>query len=247
MDYDKTAMPSNYDSGRGYAPEVLAHWLSVIARHIGEDVSDILDLGCGTGRYSEPLATHFNARVIAIDPSEKMLAAARKKATARVRYEHASAEQLPLAAASIDMVFISMVLHHFHDGPRALAECRRVLRPGGRLCLRAGSRDRIAEYPYLPFFPGSGAILEGMMQSNAQIEALFGDAGFRLAAYELVPSQTAANWREYAERVSYRADSILTQLSDREFASGLESLRSYAASMPPTVPVIEPVDFFVFR
>ena len=69
-----------------------------------------LDIGCGTGRYSMALAAHFNARVIAVDPSEKMLAEARKKATERVRYERASAESLPLPDASIDMVFMSRSL-----------------------------------------------------------------------------------------------------------------------------------------
>jgi len=39
-----------------------------------------LDIGCGTGRYSTALAAHFNAHVIAVDPSEKMLAEARKRA-----------------------------------------------------------------------------------------------------------------------------------------------------------------------
>jgi ubiquinone/menaquinone biosynthesis C-methylase UbiE len=247
MDYDKTEMPQNYDSGRGYAPEVLARWLNVIARHAGDaTIADILDLGCGTGRYSEALAARFHARVIALDPSEKMLEAARRKATGRVRYERASAEDLPLDSASVDMVFVSMVLHHFRDRPRALAECRRVLKPGGRFFLRAGTRDRIGEYPYLPFFPRSRAILEVLMQSTAEIESLFADAGFRPAAYELVPSQTAANWLEYAERVSYRADSILIQLTDPEFAAGLEALRRHASAMPKSKPVIEPVDFFVF-
>ena len=66
MDYDKTAMPANYDSGRSYSPDVLAYWLNVVSRHAnGAAIADILDLGCGTGRYSEGLATHFDARVIA--------------------------------------------------------------------------------------------------------------------------------------------------------------------------------------
>ena len=99
------------DAGRGYSPAVLALWLDVISRWVPKGtVSEILDIGCGTGRYSTALAAHFNARVIAVDPSEKMLAEARKKATERVRYERASAESLPLPDASIDMVFMSRSL-----------------------------------------------------------------------------------------------------------------------------------------
>src|SRR5258708_10217921 len=141
MDYDKTAMPANYDSGRSYSPDVLAYWLNVVSRHAnGAAIADILDLGCGTGRYSEGLATHFDARVIAVDPSEKMLEVARTKATGRVRYERAQAEQLPLPPASVDMIFISMALHHFGDAQRALSECRRVLPPTTLSFLQAVTR-----------------------------------------------------------------------------------------------------------
>jgi ubiquinone/menaquinone biosynthesis C-methylase UbiE len=248
MDYDKTSMPANYDAGRSYAPAVLAYWLNVVSRHTtGAAIADILDLGCGTGRYSEGLASHFGARVIAIDPSEKMLAVARMKAGGSVRYERAQAEKLPIASASIDMIFISMALHHFGDAQQALRECGRVLRPAGLICLRAGTSEQIENYPYLPYFPSSREIIERMLQSKGEIETLFEHAGFRLTGYELVSSQTAASWSEYADKVSYRADSILTQLSDPEFAAGLEALRAHASTRYDGQPVVEPVDFFVFR
>jgi SAM-dependent methyltransferase len=121
MDYDKTNMPAAYDAGRSYSPAVLARWLDVISRRVAKSaVSEILDIGCGTGRYSTALAAHFDARVVAIDPSEKMLAQARKKAMERVSYERASGESLPLPDGSVDMVFMSMVFHHFDDPDRIL-------------------------------------------------------------------------------------------------------------------------------
>ena len=146
MNYDNTNMPGAYDAGRGYSPAVLALWLDAISRAVPKGaVSDILDIGCGTGRYSTALAAHFNARVIAVDPSEKMLAEARKKATEAVCYERAFAESLPLPDASIDLVFMSMVFHHFDDPDQAVRECRRVLRQGGTVCLRAACRSRAVQ------------------------------------------------------------------------------------------------------
>ena len=147
---------------------MLALWLDVISRWVPKGtVSEILDIGCGTGRYSMALAAHFNARVIAVDPSEKMLAEARKKATERVRYERASAESLPLPDASIDMVFMSMVFHHFDDPGQAVRECRRVLRRGGTVCLRAATIDRIGTYPYVPFFGRSSPIMQNVFQTQS--------------------------------------------------------------------------------
>src|SRR5580692_7039981 len=120
MDYDQTTMPASYDAGRAYAPHVLEGWLRTIGAAVADvRVRDILDLGCGTGRYSSALAGHFGARVIGVEPSEKMLAEAAKKAGDAVRLLRGSGEAIPLGDASIDLVFISMVFHHFADPTRA--------------------------------------------------------------------------------------------------------------------------------
>ncbi len=248
MDYDKTDMPVAYDAGRGYRPAVLALWLDVIARHAPVDrITDILDVGCGTGRYSAALAERFDARVVAIDPSERMLAEARKKAPDGVRFERGAAESLPLADASMDVVFGSMVFHHFVDPDLAAAEFRRVLRPGGRVCLRAGTTEQLESYAYVPFFPASRAIIERSLTSRASIEATFARAGFSPISHELIDSEAGENWRDYAGRIAARADSILAQLRDSDFEAGLAALRRYAEGSSSADPVIEPVDFFVFQ
>jgi ubiquinone/menaquinone biosynthesis C-methylase UbiE len=247
VNYDQTEMPAAYDAGRGYSPAVLARWLEVISQSVPKgSISKILDLGCGTGRYSNALADYFEANVIGIDPSEKMLAQARRKASERVRYYRASGESIPLRDASVDMVFISMAFHHFERPDRAAAECRRVLRREGSVCLRAAAIDRIESYAYVDFFQGSRPILYRALQSQAYIEWLFARAGFQLIRHELVPSEAAESWHAYAEKIAYRADSILVQLSNQEFEEGLAALREHAKTAPLHEPVTEPVDFFVF-
>jgi trans-aconitate methyltransferase len=90
MEYDRTPMPANYDAGRGYRPAVMAAWLERIARWVPNGLAWSLDLGCGTGRYSGALSTRFASPVVAIDPSEKMLAEAAKKMAPNVRYVRAT-------------------------------------------------------------------------------------------------------------------------------------------------------------
>ena len=58
-------------------------------------------------------------------------------------------------------------------------------------------------------------------------------------------STSPLRWRD-CYPIAFRADSILVQLSDREFRAGLAALRAYAKTAPHA-PVTEPVDFFVFR
>jgi cyclopropane fatty-acyl-phospholipid synthase-like methyltransferase len=65
MDYDKTEIAKTYKQGRDYGPEFLQHWMEVVASHVDtQNVRSVLDLGCGTGRFSEGLATRLDADVV---------------------------------------------------------------------------------------------------------------------------------------------------------------------------------------
>ena len=98
-----------------------------------------LDVGTGTADMCiEILRIRPDARVVGVDPSERMLAEARArlqraKMSANVILAQGEAGQLPFADASFDGVTAAFVLRNMDDHPRALAEMRRVLRPGGRL------------------------------------------------------------------------------------------------------------------
>ena len=95
----------------------------------------VLDLGCGAGHVSFAVAPHAGA-VTACDLSEEMLAtvdaAARERGLDTIRTQQGAAEALPFADASFDWVLSRFSAHHWHDVPRALAEVRRVLKPGAR-------------------------------------------------------------------------------------------------------------------
>ena len=203
MDYDRSEMPSAYDAGRSYAPWVLERWLETVAQQVQGPVSRILDLGCGTGRYSAALANYFSVDVEAIDPSEKMLEQALKKPHARVRFRKASGEALPLNDESVELVFMSMVFHHL-DSPEAVAhECRRVLRPNGSVCLRAGTVEEIPSYAYVPFFSRSASIMRHYFQSREFVESVFAQADLALTHHELVASEVASDWMEYASKLKH--------------------------------------------
>jgi SAM-dependent methyltransferase len=95
MDYDATTIPEEYDAGRSIPPERLRLWIETIANHlVGKTLVSILDLGCGTGRFSAALARRFSARVTAVDPSLKMLSRAKAKPSVDVNYLRAEAEAL---------------------------------------------------------------------------------------------------------------------------------------------------------
>lgn len=100
---------------------------------------DVLDVATGPGTLAI-LAAKAGARVTAVDFAPEMLAHAKRRAEAsgvELDLRVADATALPFADASFDAAFAMFVLMVVPDRARALAELRRVLRPGGRAALAA--------------------------------------------------------------------------------------------------------------
>lgn len=86
MDYDAYVIAEVYDKARALLPATARLWQELIADYIDPGAAPlILDLGCGTGRFSELLARWFRGQVIAIDPSERMLQQARRDSRSNCR------------------------------------------------------------------------------------------------------------------------------------------------------------------
>jgi ubiquinone/menaquinone biosynthesis C-methylase UbiE len=96
-----------------------------------------VDVGCGTGTFALALKEHRPAtEVVGVDGDEEILALAQAKpGAARIEWREGLAQEVPVQSGSADVVTISLVLHHLlpDDKRRALAEARRILKPGGRL------------------------------------------------------------------------------------------------------------------
>jgi ubiquinone/menaquinone biosynthesis C-methylase UbiE len=96
-----------------------------------------VDIGAGTGAVTLRLArARPDATIIAVDPDATALDIARAKRGAdAVDWREGRADAMPMEEGSADVVVMSLVLHHLAPAAKraALAEARRVLRPGGSL------------------------------------------------------------------------------------------------------------------
>jgi malonyl-CoA O-methyltransferase len=108
----------------------------------------VLDLGAGTGRVTRELKRRYpRALVIALDIAPGMLREARRHQGLWRRFARVCADalRLPLAAASVDLVFSSLVLQWCEPLEEALAEVRRVLRPTGFFAFSTFGPDTLKE------------------------------------------------------------------------------------------------------
>ncbi|WP_246295273.1 class I SAM-dependent methyltransferase [Arthrobacter wenxiniae] len=122
----------HYDRVRpGYPPESL-EWLSGGRPSGGADPGDALDVGAGTGKYTQLLVAR-GWRVTAVDPSADMLEQLRRKLP-EVATLPGTAEDTGLASGSVDLA-VAAQAWHWCDPVAASTELARVLRPGGTLGL----------------------------------------------------------------------------------------------------------------
>jgi len=130
-----------YARGRPDFPQALDSWLCD-SLQLGAGRT-VLDLGAGTGKMTR-LLVQTGADVIAAEPVDSMRAILVRDLPA-VRTLRASAQNLPLADASLDAVVCAQAFHWFATR-EALAEIRRVLKPGGVLGLVWNIRDESVDW-----------------------------------------------------------------------------------------------------
>jgi cytosine/adenosine deaminase-related metal-dependent hydrolase/ubiquinone/menaquinone biosynthesis C-methylase UbiE len=97
--------------------------------------ADVVDLGCGTGRWLEALRELGAGSLLGLDFSAEMIEVAKSKLGGRGRLMQANCADAPLAAESADLVLCNFVLSYVEDADRFLAKVRQMLRPGGSLFL----------------------------------------------------------------------------------------------------------------
>lgn len=159
------------------------------------DGQTVLDIGCGTGRLTLNVAKLVGpgGKVIGIDPSQNRIEiAARKsgdKPKSNISFEIGNSNELDhFKSNSFDVVYLNVVLHWIHDKKDALNQIYRILKPGGRLGITTGNKDKpytvksiMNEILQRPRYEGvSGAKKEpGSPINMMELEQLFLDLRFR--------------------------------------------------------------------
>jgi len=175
----------------------------------------LLDLGCGGGLLSEPLA-RMGAQVTAVDAAEGNVRAARAHADAAglaIDYRRATAEELVAAGERFDAVVCMEVVEHVADAGAFLADAVALVRPGGLLLLSTLNRTPRA---YLLAVVGAERVLRWLPPGThewrrfvrpAELLGHLETAGARLVdvtGVSFVP--VGATWRESRDRgVNYMA------------------------------------------
>ena len=170
---------ASYDLSTEGAPEESPMWEALFRQHIPYR-SKVADLGAGTG-YCSMLLAQMGYSVMALDWSEKRLAQVHDKAQAagqrRLLTQIADVERMPINEESFDAVVARQVLWTLLRPQEALAEWRRVLKPGGAAIVDFHPAKPCAAYDQalLEMLPMRG------VESSEQLLEMFRASGFSRA------------------------------------------------------------------
>jgi SAM-dependent methyltransferase len=192
-----------------------------------------LDVGCGTGRYSRLLRELLpdGSLLAASDVSAAMLAQLKADTCGHARGVApllAAAEELPLRAASLDLVTAFNCVHHF-DLVRFLSAVARVLRPGGQLFIYTRTPQQNARTIWGRYFPGFTEREQRLHSQAALVDAVRRTGGLTVVAtqtFQHPRSSTAERLRAQAEGRHYSTFSLY---SPQELGA---SIATFLARLP---------------
>jgi SAM-dependent methyltransferase len=139
---------------------------------------DVLEAGCGEG-YGADLIADVSRSVIALDYDELTVAHVRARYP-RVDVHHGNLASLPLPDGSVDVVVNFQVIEHLWNQPQFVAECARVLRPGGLLLMSTPNRITFSpglETPVNPFHTrelNASELTELLVDGGFTVESMLG-------------------------------------------------------------------------
>jgi ubiquinone/menaquinone biosynthesis C-methylase UbiE len=191
-EFDAVISESLYPRG----PELLIEQFRDLGVRAGEEV---LDVGGRDARYAIDLVRRFDCRVVMVDPVPDHISRASAAIRAagldgRITLDHGQIEQLPLGAGVIDHVWCRDVLSHV-DLPRGLAECARVLRPGGGMLVYQTFATPLLE-PLEFRRIASALAIPDLNMSPDYFEQSARRAGFQIVAVDRIDSEWRELWLE---------------------------------------------------
>jgi ubiquinone/menaquinone biosynthesis C-methylase UbiE len=211
----------HYHLGFQHATEQLANKLE----SLGVDSSwHVLDVCCGWGVPTRYVAGRLGCRMTGVDITQRSIDFAKKiteltEVAPLITYKQGSALELPIEDGAVDLVWSQDGFCHIPNRPRVLAECLRVLRPGGYLAFTDWMRgDFITPEEFTAFckawsFPG--------VETVDSYPKLLTAAGFEIASQEKVG-------REYAVAGDTEAiEKGLTSLVQRAGARDADKIAQY--------------------
>merc|ERR1711907_769726 len=202
----------------------------------------LLDVGCGTGSFLQQMRPYFK-EICGVEYNEGMLTQAVRRFGSEIELVQGAAQNLPHPDNSFDLVTINQVIHHFStsedflDLQKALKECHRVLKPGGKLIICTSTPEQQRDgFWWLSLFPEASQKicdrfppLETLLQHMAAAQLAVRAEGVQVPLHRplMDPSLYLDGGIDLAFDAEYRkCDSSWEMVAPEELEKGLQQIQA---------------------
>jgi ubiquinone/menaquinone biosynthesis C-methylase UbiE len=229
-------------------------WITLIKQLLnGQWIQQAADIGCGGGIYSKALCTLGIPKVVGVDYSEPMLAAARENCRdyPQIQFLHGDATALNIAPNKLDLVLERALIHHLSELKSSFTEVYRVLKKGGVFIIqdrtmedvfKEGNKEHIRGW-FFAKFPHLKEIENARRFASSEVRTALEETGFKIVEErKLLETRRVYKSKEaLGEDLRQRTGrSILYELSD----SQLQVLVDYISSRLPMQKEIREKDYW---
>jgi len=159
--------PGYYDDGNLGQKLWQYFKLRAIRRVLPQKTERLLDIGCADGYFLKKVADSLpGTKIYGVDVSEKLIRAGKLKYP-EINFVVADAHDLPFKNKEFDLVLSTESLEHFLSPPKALAEMKRVIKPGGKIIIELDSGSLLFRFIFSIWV----RFLKGKIWRNAHLQS----------------------------------------------------------------------------
>lgn len=185
----------------------------------------ILDVGCGTGNYTNLLQRLTKKEVFGLDSSSGMLEKARQK-NYQVSFVLGSAIEIPFEDNKFDFVYMTDVIHHIKDVNQMFKEFYRILKTNGKVCVMTQSHHQIDMRYMSEFFPETADVDKKRYPDINQIINSATNNNLLFLKTQIVEEEIACRLdQNFLELIEKKGYSMLHLIDDVDYLKGLEIVR----------------------
>jgi SAM-dependent methyltransferase len=191
----------------------------------------VLEIGCGTGHWLKTLAPQVE-RIVGLDSSSGMLLQARSSASS-IDLVCGSADSLPFAENSFDIVFVVNALHHFNEKQKFVENAQHLLKAGGALAIIGlDVSSAIGHWVIYDYFPGALEYDQSRFPQWEQVRSWMKAAGCAVSPLRTV------EFIKYEKRgrailddhfIQWHGTSQFMGLTDAQYQTGIDRIKSTIA------------------
>ncbi len=187
--------------------------------------SIVVDFGCGTGNFTCAFKDRTNCTIYGVEPSDGMREKAAKKSE-NITFMKGDHSLIPIESGSVDLIYMTDVIHHVPDISQMFLEFKRILKNHGKVCIVTESHVQLENRFWVRHFPSTVDVEKNRYPDITSIIDKAVHNGFDFfTVYSTECHKSHMITKEFVNLVENKGFSMFHNISDEDYEKGLSLLK----------------------